>query len=268
MEMGEKKRKKFVSLKNDFKKLLTFYFERVSSAQTKQYCVLIFLALFLSLSEPWQIDHQRKSPEIVPEVVLQQTVGTLLKVWIVLIRKSGRRRGAFGSGLALCWLAREWPLFLHAGVSSAWPWSSWSTVLVQRNSHTVRKRWPQPGLSPPPPPLLPHGSHICSPPFSAAVTLPSEWGGRRGAKSRGGKRVAHPERMQDKDGSTDILSTFISSAGGERRWIWGCFWQSHTMCSTDGAHVTIKSSPPHFHLPHLKSGTYGAGCQLLILYGN
>lgn len=34
-----------------------------------------------------------------------------------------------------------------------------------------------------------------------------------------GEREANPERMLDKDGSRDILSTFISSGGGEPCWI-------------------------------------------------
>lgn len=87
-------------------------------------------------------------------------------------------------------------------------------------------------------------------------------------KGMEGKREAHPERMLDKDGSRDILSTLISSGGGELCWILACYWQSHTLWCADGEHVTIKSTPPHFYLSHWKSGTYGAGCQLLILYGN
>lgn len=120
-----------------------------------------------------------------------------------------------------------------------------------------------------PPPLLPHERHICSPLFYAAATLPSKtegWAGRW--KGKEGKREARPERMRDKDGSKDILSTFISSGGGERRWILAYYWQSLALWWTAGEHVTIKSSPPHFHLPHWGRGTYGAGCQLLILYGN
>jgi len=101
----------------------------------------------------------------------------------------------------------------------------------------------------------------CHPPFKSE--------GKEGRwKGKEGEREAHPERMLDKDGSRDILSTFISSGGGELCWILACNWQSHTLWSTDGEHVTIKSTPLHFHLPRWKSGTYGAGCQLLILYGN
>lgn len=85
----------------------------------------------------------------------------------------------------------------------------------------------------------------CHPPFKSE--------GKEGRwKGEEGKREAHPERMRDKDGSRDILSTFISSGGGEPRWILACYWQSHTLWSADGAHVTIKSTPPHFHLPHCK----------------
>lgn len=124
-------------------------------------------------------------------------------------------------------------------------------------------------LVPSPPPLLPHERHICSPPFYAAVPLPSKKEGGAGRwKGKEGKRDARPERMRDKDGSKDILSTFISSGGGECRWILAYYWQSLTLWWTDGKHVTIKSSPPHFHLPHWGRGTYAAGCQLLILYGN
>lgn len=41
-----------------------------------------------------------------------------------------------------------------------------------RPSRPFSSRWPQPALGTPhPPPPLPHGRHICSPPFYAAVTL-------------------------------------------------------------------------------------------------
>lgn len=40
---------------------------------------------------------------------------------------------------------------------------------------------------------------------------------RGGGGGEGGEEESRPERMRDKDGSKDILSTFISSGGGERR---------------------------------------------------
>ena len=67
----------------------------------------------------------------------------------------------------------------------------------------------------------------CHPPFKSE--------GKEGWwKGEEGKREAHPERMLDKDGSRDILSTFISSGGGELCWILARYEQSHILCSTDG----------------------------------
>lgn len=90
-------------------------------------------------------------------------------------------------------------------------------------------------------------------------------GKRGGEKERRERRAAHPERMLDKDGTRDILSTFISSGGGELCCILAFYQQSHILWSTDGEQLTIKSDPPHFHLPHQKVEHMG---QLLILYGN
>lgn len=159
-------------------------------------------------------------------------------------------------------------LFATAGVSWALPWSSMATIqLVQSNSHALlialASAWPVTPTA-----AATWKAHLlatilccCHPPFKSK--------GKEGRwKGEEGKREAHPERMLDKDGSRDILSTFISSGGGELCWILACYWQRRTLWSTDGEYVTIESTPPHFHLPHPKSGTYGAGCQLLILYGN
>lgn len=158
--------------------------------------------------------------------------------------------------------------FVTTVVSSARPWSSMATVqVVQSNSHTLLIALAS-ACPVTPTTAATWKAHLvatilcrCHPRFKSE--------GKEGRwKGKEGKREAHPERMLDKDGSRDILSTFISSGSGELCWILVCCWQSHTLWCTDGEHVTIKSTPPHFHLPHWKSGTYGAGCQLLIIYGN
>ena len=176
---------------------------------------------------------------------------------------------AVWNGWAFPWFDIDPLLSVTTGVSSPRPWSSVATVqLVQSNSHTLLIALASARPVTPTAPAT-WKAHLlatilcrCHPPFNSE--------GREGRwKGKGGeKREAHPERMLDKDGSRDILSTFISSGGGELCWILACYWQSHTSRSTDGEHVTIKSTPPHFHPPHWKSGTYGAGCQLLILYGH
>lgn len=87
--------------------------------------------------------------------------------------------------------------------------------LVQSNSHTLlialASAWPVTPTA-----AATWKAHLlatilccCHPP------LKSE--GKRGeVKGRGGKDGRlNPERMLDKDGSRDILSTFISSGGGE-----------------------------------------------------
>lgn len=131
--------------------------------------------------------------------------------------------------LAVSWFDIELLLFVTAGVSSARPWSSMATIqFVQSNSHTVlialATAWPVTPTT-----AATWKAHLvatilcrCHPPFKSE--------GKEGRwKGKEGKREAHPERMLDKDGSRDILSTFISSGGGELCWILACYWQSHTL---------------------------------------
>lgn len=154
--------------------------------------------------------------------------------------------------------------FVTTVVSSAWPWSSMATVqVVQSNSHTrlialasACPVTPTTGAT--------WKAHLvatilcrCHPRFKSEEKE-GRWKGKEG------RREAHPERMLDKDGSRDILSTFISSGSGELCWILVCCWQSHTLWCTDGEHVTIKSTPPHFHLPHWKVGHMGQDANSLL----
>lgn len=160
-------------------------------------------------------------------------------------------------------------LCVTTGVCSALPWSSMASIqVVQSNSHTLLMVLAS-ACPVTPTTAATWKAHFARHHFMPLSPSPQE---REGERERGGgkegKREAHPERMLDKDGSRDILSTFISSGGGELCWILACYRQSHTLWSADGEHVKIKSTPPHFHLPHWKSGPYGAGCQLLIFYGN
>lgn len=151
------------------------------------------------------------------------------------------------------YLSKNWQFCVADGWAvSARPWSSVAIVqLVQSNSHTLlialASAWPVTPTT-----AATWKAHLlatilcrCHPPFKSE--------GKEGRwKGKEGKRKAHPERMLDKDGSRDILSTFISSGDGELCWILACYWQSHTVWGTDGEHVTIKSTPPPFPSSSLK----------------